>query len=124
MLAIHRKLIRDLLQMKGQAVAIAAVIGCGIAVFIGAQNTLHSLSTAREIYYDRYRFAQVFTASTEAQIAWVEAHADTDLRRYGSPHPMLGMLDGVQWMILLAAHARRHAQQVREVRAQYAATGG
>ncbi|MBK7349947.1 MAG: DinB family protein [Gemmatimonadetes bacterium] len=72
----------------------------------------------------REEIAQVFTASTEAQIAWVEAHADTDLRRYGSPHPMLGMLDGVQWMILLAAHARRHAQQVREVRAQYAATGG
>jgi len=76
MLAIHRKLIRDLLQMKGQAVAIAAVIGCGIAVFIGAQNTLHSLSTAREIYYDRYRFAQVFTALKRAPLSLVARVAE------------------------------------------------
>lgn len=72
----------------------------------------------------REEIAQVFTASTEAHIAWVKAHADTDLRRYGSIHPMLGMLDGVQWLIMVAAHTRRHAQQVREVRAKYAATGG
>lgn len=76
MLAIHRKLIRDLLQMKGQAAAIAAVIGCGIAVFIGAQNTLQSLSSARETYYDRYRFAQVFTSLKRAPISLLDRIAE------------------------------------------------
>jgi putative ABC transport system permease protein len=72
MLAIHRKLIRDLLQMKGQAVAIAAVIGCGLAVFIGARNTLESLSKARDSYYDRYRFADVFASLKRAPVSLAE----------------------------------------------------
>lgn len=66
MRALHRKLIRDLLQMKGQALAIAAVIGCGIAVFIGARTTLHSLDSAREAYYDRNRFSEVFASLKRA----------------------------------------------------------
>ncbi len=66
MRALHRKLIRDLLQMKGQAFAIAAVIGCGIAVFIGARTTLRSLDSAREAYYDRNRFSEVFASLKRA----------------------------------------------------------
>lgn len=66
---LHRKLIRDLLHMKGQSVAIAAVIGCGIAVFIGAQTTLWSLRSARDAYYDRYRFASVFASLKRAPLA-------------------------------------------------------
>ncbi|WP_244084056.1 ABC transporter permease [Desulforhabdus sp. TSK] len=58
--ALHRKLVRDLLQMKGQAFAISLVMACGIAVFVMSLTTLASLETAREAYYDRYRFAQVF----------------------------------------------------------------
>ncbi|MCB1228884.1 MAG: FtsX-like permease family protein [Verrucomicrobiae bacterium] len=72
MLAIHRKLIRDLLQMKGQALAISAVIGCGIAVFIGAQTTLLSLQSALASYYDRYRFSEVFTSLKRAPVAVAE----------------------------------------------------
>lgn len=67
--------------------------------------------------------AQAFTASTEAHIAWVQAHTEVDLRDYGSIHPMLGMLDGVQWLVMLAAHNRRHAAQVRALRERYAALG-
>ncbi len=72
MLAIHRKLFRDLLQMKGQSLAIAAVIGCGIAVFIGAQTTLRSLDSARAVYYDHYRFSDVFASLKRAPIAVAE----------------------------------------------------
>jgi len=68
MRAINRKLLRDLLHMKGQALAIAAVIGCGLAVFIGAQNTLWSLSSSRDAYYDRCRFAEVFASLSRAPI--------------------------------------------------------
>ncbi len=72
MTALHRKLTRDLLQMKGQSLAIAAVIGCGIAVFIGAQTTLRSLDSARAAYYDRYRFPEVFTSLKRAPVAVAE----------------------------------------------------
>mgnify|MGYP000879932882 FL=1 len=58
--ALNRKLVRDLLQMKGQAFAISLVMACGVAVFVMSLTTLASLETAREAYYDRYRFAQVF----------------------------------------------------------------
>ena len=73
---LHRKLFRDLLQMKGQALAIAAVIGCGIAVFIGAQTTLKSLSAAREAYYDRYRFPDVFSSLKRAPLSVVDRIAN------------------------------------------------
>ena len=66
--------------------------------------------------------AQVFGASTDAMIAWVRAHP-VDLRAYGSSHPMLGMLDGVQWLIFIAGHTRRHARQVRELRRRYGEVG-
>src|SRR6056297_2424730 len=66
MRAIHRKLFRDLSRMKGQASAIAAVIGCGMAVFVGAQSTLRSLDSARQAYYERYRFAEIFSGLRRA----------------------------------------------------------
>ncbi|MDF1859284.1 MAG: FtsX-like permease family protein [Verrucomicrobiales bacterium] len=66
MSALNRKLIRDLLHMKGQAIAIAAVIGCGIAIFIGAQSTHWSLQSARQAYYERNRFPEVFSSLKRA----------------------------------------------------------
>lgn len=66
---------------------------------------------------------QVFTRSTESLIQWVEAHPAVELRAYGHIHPMMGMLDGVQWLIMVAAHNRRHAEQVRALRRRYAEAG-
>lgn len=66
MRALERKLFRDLFQMKGQATAIAAVIACGIAVFIGAQSTLWSLKSARQAYYERQRFSELFSSLKRA----------------------------------------------------------
>jgi putative ABC transport system permease protein len=60
MTALNRKLVRDLWQMKGQAVAICLVIACGVATFVMSLCTLSSLRRAQEAYYERYRFAQVF----------------------------------------------------------------
>ena len=72
MRSIHRKLFRDLARMKGQAFAIAAVIGCGIAVFVGAQSTLRSLDSAREAYYERSRFGEIFSSLRRAPHAVVD----------------------------------------------------
>ncbi len=54
---LHRKQIRDLLHMKGQALAIALVIASGVSVFVMSLSTLDALQLTRATYYDRYRFA-------------------------------------------------------------------
>jgi putative ABC transport system permease protein len=58
--ALDRKLLRDLWDIKEQALAIAAVIACGVATFVMSLTTLRSLELTRATYYDRYRFADVF----------------------------------------------------------------
>jgi putative ABC transport system permease protein len=58
--ALDRKLLRDLRQAWGQAVAVALVIACAVAVYVMAVNTLSSLQRSQQAYYDRYQFAHVF----------------------------------------------------------------
>jgi len=58
--SLDRKMLRDLWNMKGQALAITAVIACGVATFVMSLSTLSSLQNTRAAYYDRYRFAHVF----------------------------------------------------------------
>src|SRR5687767_78799 len=60
MRALDRKLLRDLWNLKGQAVAISLVIACGVATFVLSLSALRSLELTKETYYDRYRFAHVF----------------------------------------------------------------
>ena len=66
MRAIHRKLFRDLWQIKGQGIAIAAVIGVGVAMLITYLSTFVSLERTRDAYYDRYRMADVFAMAKRA----------------------------------------------------------
>ncbi|MEQ9407418.1 MAG: ABC transporter permease [Fuerstiella sp.] len=60
MLAINRKLLRNIRSMKGQTLAIALVIACGVAMAVMSLSTLQSLDATRAAYYDRYQFAHVF----------------------------------------------------------------
>src|SRR5262245_8396445 len=64
--ALDRKLLRDLWQMKGQAVAIALVIGSGVAMFVMYHSTFDSLSRTQQGYYERQRFAEVFASLKRA----------------------------------------------------------
>lgn len=64
--ALDRKLLRDLWHIKGQALAIALVIGCGVAVSVMALGMLRSLEDTRTAYYERYRFADVFASAKRA----------------------------------------------------------
>ena len=57
---LNRKLIRNILHMKGQVIAICLVIACGVATFIMSLSTLEALRKNQAAYYDRYRFARVF----------------------------------------------------------------
>ena len=54
------KLLRDLKRVWSQALAIALVIGCGVATLVMFLGTKSSLDETREAYYDRYRFADIF----------------------------------------------------------------
>jgi putative ABC transport system permease protein len=57
---LHRKLLRDLFRMKGQAIAIALVIACGVAAFVSMRAMYRSLLRSQTDYYARYRFADAF----------------------------------------------------------------
>ena len=60
MRVLHRKLLRDLLHMRGQAIAIALVIACGVAAFVSMRSMYSSLLRSQLEYYATYRFAHVF----------------------------------------------------------------
>jgi len=66
MSALNKKLLRDLWHLRGQALATAMLVACGVAVLIMAYGTLHSLLETRDAYYERYRFADVFASLKRA----------------------------------------------------------
>jgi putative ABC transport system permease protein len=59
--ALDLKLLRDLWLMRGQVLAIAAVIAGGVATLVMALSTYDSLVQTRDQFYREYRFAEVFT---------------------------------------------------------------
>src|SRR5512134_715809 len=63
---LDRKMLRDLVGLKGQAIAIAMVIVSGVATFVMSVSTLDSLRRTQEIYYRDYRFADVFASLKRA----------------------------------------------------------
>lgn len=58
--ALDRKLLRDLVRLRGQVLAIALVVACGVATVVTTRTAYESLVGARADYYARYRFADVF----------------------------------------------------------------
>src|SRR5262245_19103641 len=84
--ALDRKLLRDVWDMKGQALAICLVIACGVATFIMSLSTIMALSGSKDTYYERYRFADVFSnvkrapRSLEARVAEIPGVARVETR--------------------------------------------
>jgi putative ABC transport system permease protein len=106
---LDRKLLRDLWEMKGQAVAIASVIAAGVTMFVTYMSNFDSLQRTREVYYERARFADVFAslkrapASLEARMAQIpgvevvatRVIADVTLDVPGMAEPAAGRLVSV-----------------------------
>jgi putative ABC transport system permease protein len=69
--ALDRKLLRELWDMKGQALAIAFVIAGGVSVHLVSAGMLASLEETRGAYYDRYRFADVWASVVRAPNALI-----------------------------------------------------
>jgi len=57
---LDRKLWRDIQRMTGQVLAVALVMGCGLAMMIMARSLIYSLENTRRTYYEVNRFAEVF----------------------------------------------------------------
>ncbi|HEX2339510.1 MAG TPA: FtsX-like permease family protein [Vicinamibacterales bacterium] len=67
--ALNRKLLRDLLAMKGQAFAIAMVVAAGVAMYVMYLANFASLQETQRAYYARQRFADVFASLKRAPLA-------------------------------------------------------
>ena len=106
MRALDRKLLRDLWHVRGQALAIAAVIACGVAIVVMTYGAMISLRQTRDAYYEQYRFADVFSQlrrapqRVAAQIAEIPgvAASETRITHYaaldvsGLPRPAAALL--------------------------------
>ena len=58
---------------------------------------------------------RTFEERRAANLAYVRETSDP-LRDRFAPHPFAGMIDGYQWVLFLAAHTDRHADQIEEIR--------
>ncbi|KQU85697.1 peptide ABC transporter permease [Mesorhizobium sp. Root102] len=65
---LDRKLLRDILRMWAQVLAISLVMACGVATIVIAVGAYRSLEQTRTAFYDRYRFATVFSGLTRAPL--------------------------------------------------------
>lgn len=66
MKAFDRKLLRDLLGMRSQAIAIAFVVLAGVATYVAMRNVMESLERSLDGYYREYRFADGFATARRA----------------------------------------------------------
>ncbi|WP_216842482.1 ABC transporter permease [Tabrizicola piscis] len=75
---LRRKVLRDLVRLWAQALAIALVLAAGVATLILGNGAYASLSETRDRYYDSYRFADVFADVTRAPRALMGEIGDID----------------------------------------------
>ncbi|MDJ0974459.1 MAG: FtsX-like permease family protein [Planctomycetota bacterium] len=57
---LDKKLLRNLLTMRAQIIAIVLIIACGVASLVTMLTSYSGLTTSRDAYYARYRMADVF----------------------------------------------------------------
>lgn len=109
MRAVNKKLLRDLWRLRGQVIAITVVAAAGAAAFIMALATVDSLEATRNAYYERYHFAQVFTAmrrAPETLVPRIEAVAGVQQISTGIAHNVVldiqGMAEPVNGLLVSA----------------------
>jgi putative ABC transport system permease protein len=69
--ALDRKMLRELRDLRLQALAIALVIAGGVSMFIMSMSALDSLFQTRERYYQDHGFADVFATLTRAPLSLI-----------------------------------------------------
>jgi putative ABC transport system permease protein len=87
--ALDRKLLRDLSRIRVQAAAIAVLVGCAVAVFVGSAATWRALARSQARYYETNRFADVFAEVRRApeplaaELAAIPGVAEVETRAAG-----------------------------------------
>lgn len=66
MRVLTKRLVREVLAARGQALAIAAVVAAGVALFVVMRSTMDSLDLSLSTWYERTRFAEIFAGATRA----------------------------------------------------------
>ncbi|MBW4963557.1 ABC transporter permease [Sulfitobacter sp. CW3] len=78
MQAIDIKLLRDFRRLWLQAVAIALVLACGVAILLTSVGMYKALSETRTAYYERNRFADIFAQTRRAPLSLLAEIARID----------------------------------------------
>ena len=106
---LDRKLLRDLIALKSQALAVALVMACGLAMMVTTRSLILSLESTRDTYYREHRFADVFARLKRApnavreQLAAIPGVATVQtsiaiqvtLDVPGLPEPAVGLLNSL-----------------------------
>ena len=106
---LNKKLFREMLRLRGQLIATALVVACGVASYVSMRSTYESLRVTQEEYYSRYRFGDVFARVKRAPenvrreieripgVASVETRvvADVNLNVVGLPEPASGRIASI-----------------------------
>ena len=66
---LDRKLLRDLRALKSQALAVALVMACGLAMMIMTRSLILTLESTREAYYQKNAMADVFCSLKRAPLS-------------------------------------------------------
>ena len=67
--AMDKKLLRDFRRLWAQALAIALVLACGVAILLTSYGMYNSLEATRTAYYERSRFADIFATTRRAPLS-------------------------------------------------------
>ncbi len=89
--ALQKMAWRDLWWLRGQVLATALVVMCGVASFVATYGTWQALQYAQQSFYQQHRFADVFASVKSAPIALREklsqidgiAQVDTRISSFG-----------------------------------------
>jgi hypothetical protein len=84
-------------------------------IFDGAGPPPPDLQEPSGTWTDRAAAISQFTEAAGALAAWYEC-SDADLRLLTYPHPIFGLLDGVQWLLFAASHHDNHTRDLLELR--------
>ena len=109
MTALDQKLARSLWHLRGQVLAVAMVVASGVAVLVMSLSTLEALRNTTALYYESYRFADIFASAVRAPERVAARIADlpgvqsveSRISRYASldidgfPEPVIGRLVSV-----------------------------
>jgi hypothetical protein len=135
--ALDRKLLRDTARLKGQVATIAVVLAGGIISFIALRGTEQSIDRARDVYYDRQRFAHVFATLERAPesvarkiealpgVAAIQTRVSRTGARPARPGPAADVSRAVgrSWCPLRARRCKRLARSCAPDRAHLACRG-